>query len=120
MRKELSDQLTVLKLLFMILLLWNKMELCVIFQMELSFPYHYRIFAPLIYIFSEVRCYYSTIPLFSAYNSILSQQKEMNILFNSTSVLINDVEYVNISQDGCLPAIITDAPTEAPETPSRF
>lgn len=68
--------------------------------------------------FREINCLYSTIPIFSAYNSILSQTRNLLITFNST-LLINGDEFVNVGTDGCIPPIVTEAPTEAPEVPSK-
>lgn len=91
------------------------MELCVLLIMIQYIQSLYRIRINQLIILSEVSCFYSTIPIFASYNSLLSQSFSNSIIYNSSFIIIGDSEYYHIRDNGCIPSIVTDAPTVPPE-----
>lgn len=96
------------------------MELYVVLKMIQYIQSLYRILIHQLMILSEVSCFYSTIPLFASYNSLLSQSLSNSIFYNSTYITIDDIEYNHIRDNGCIPSITTDSPTVPPEDNSMI
>lgn len=69
-----------------------------------------------VFIFREVSCYYSTIPLFYSYSSKLQTSISFSMNYNDDVLQVgNDYAYF-INTEGCIPMIVT--PTEKAPTPA--
>ena len=90
------------------------MVLFVILIMKQSIQFPYRISQVNEMISREISCYYSTIPIFASYSSMLSQSKEYSLQFLPLSIDINGLSFQYLRNTGCSPSIVTESPTELP------
>lgn len=68
----------------------------------------------------DVDCYYSSIPILDGYKRLIGSSMDVQVEYKDDSILINGVENILNSENGCKTIAPTEAPTEAPEDTRRI
>ena len=71
----------------------------------------------------DVQCYYTTLPIFSSYQSKIHTDVPFTIEFNDTGLIVDSAPFVFSSSEGCIPIIeipTETIPTTTPPTSGMF